>query len=169
MEEKKKKIVFSEIIDSKINGYALGISFLIISTFLLMNNTYFYWTGLTYFIGAVFGIIGIGGIGTELDKSKRFKGVGNIVIGIIFLGVWLAVFLYFKNHIIANIIGMFLLIIGVYGFVRGLIEFGYSVWLEISKSERSFPKISKAIFVFVTQICGLVLTVLNILKIFKIV
>lgn len=71
MEEKKKNIVFSEIIDSKINGYAIGISFLLISTFLLINNTYFYWTGLTYFIGAVFGVIGVAGIGTEIDKSKK--------------------------------------------------------------------------------------------------
>ena len=169
MEEKKKNIVFSEIIDSKINGYAIGISFLLISTFLLINNTYFYWTGLTYFIGAVFGVIGVAGIGTEIDKSKKIKGVGNIVLGLLSLGIWLAIFLLLKNNPIANVFGLFFLIFGAYGFIKGLIELFYSIWLEITNSERSFPKISKAIFVFITQICGLTLTILNILKIFKIV
>ncbi len=169
MANKGKNIVFSEIIDDKINGYALGISFLVISTFLLINNTYFYWTGLTYFIGAVFGAIGVAGIGTELDKSKKIRGVGNLVIGLICLGIWLTIFLLLKNNPIANTFGMVFLIFGAYGFVRGLIEMFYSIWLEISSSERSLTKITKSIFVFVTQLCGLALTILNILKIFKLI
>lgn len=140
-----------------------------ISAFLLINNTYFHWTILTYLIGAVFGVIGVAGIGTELDKNKKIKGIGNIVIGLIFLGIWIALFLLLKNNPIANTIGMPALIIGAYGFVRGLIELFYSVWIETINSERSLPKITKAIFVFITQLCGLALTILNILKIFKIV
>ena len=95
---KEKAPVFSEIIDSKINGYAIGISFLGISTFLLINNSYFHWTILTYFVGAVFGIIGVAGIGTELDKSKKIKGIGNLVIGLLCLGVWIAAFILLKNN-----------------------------------------------------------------------
>ena len=168
MAKEEKQIVFSDIIDNKINGYALGISFLSISTFLLINNTYFHWSGLTYFIGAVFGIIGIAGIGTEIDKSKKIKGIGNLIVGLICLGVWLAIFLLFKNNPIANTLGMILLIIGAYGFIRGLLELFYSIWLEVVNHGHSFTKVSKAIFIFVTQICGLILTILNILKIFKI-
>ena len=108
-DKKEKKPVFSEIIDGKINGYAIGISFLGISAFLLINNTYFHWTGLTYFIGAVFGLIGIAGIGTELDKSKKIKGIGNIIIGLICLGIWIAIFLLLKNNPLANTFGMVLL------------------------------------------------------------
>lgn len=167
MANKEKKIVFSEIIDSKINGYAIGISFLSISTFLLVNNTYFHWTSLTYFIGAVFGVIGVAGIGTELDKSKKFKGIGNLVVGLLFLGIWAALFILLKNNPVANAAGMPALIIGAYGFVRGLIELFYSIYLEIVSSERSFSKIIKAVFVFITQLCGLVLTILNMLKIYK--
>jgi hypothetical protein len=167
--KKEKTPVFSEIIDSKINGYAIGISFLGISTFLLINNTYFHWTILTYFIGAVFGIIGVAGIGTELDKSKKIKGIGNIVIGLLCLGIWVALYLLLKNDPVANSFGMPALIIGAYGFVRGLIELFYSVWIETIKSDRSFSKIAKAVFVLITQLCGLALTVLNILKIFKLI
>ena len=168
-DKKEKKPVFSEIIDSQINGYAIGISFLGISAFLLINNTYFHWTGLTYFIGAVFGLIGIVGIGTELDKSKKIKGIGNIIIGLICLGIWIAIFLLLKNNPLANTFGMVFLILGAYGFVRGVLELFYSIWLEVAYSERSFTKITKAIFVFITQLCGLALTILNILKVFKIV
>lgn len=168
MAKKEKQIVFSEIIDNKINGYAIGISFLMISTFLLINNTYFRWSGLTYFIGAVFGVIGIVGIGTEIDKSKKIKGIGNLVIGLFCIGIWLAIFLLLKNNPLANTFGMVFLIVGAYGFVRGLLELFYSIWLEIANSNHSFTKISKAIFIFLTQICGLTLTILNILKIFKI-
>ena len=168
-DKKEKAPVFSEIIDSKINGYAIGISFLVISTFLLINNSYFHWTILTYFIGAVFGIIGVAGIGTELDKSKKFKGIGNLVIGLLCLGIWIATVILFNNNPVANSISMPALIIGAYGFVRGLLELLYSVLIEAINSERSFSKIAKAFFVLITQLCGLTLTILNILKIFKIV
>ena len=168
-DKKEKAPVFSEIIDRRINGYAIGISFLGISTFLLINNTYFHWTILTYFIGAVFGVIDVAGIGTELDKSKKIKGIGNIVIGLLCLGIWIALFLLLKNNPVANAFGMPVLILGAYGFVRGLIELFYSVWIATIKSDRSFSKIAKAIFVLITQVCGLTLTTLNILKIFKIV
>lgn len=157
------------MIDSKINGYAIGISFLLISTFLLINNTYFYWTGLTYCVGAVFGVIGIAGIGSEIDKSKKIKGIGNLIVGFLCLMVWLAIYFLLKNNPIANTFGMVFLIIGAYGFVRGLLEMFYSIWLSVVNSDRSFTKITKAIFLFITQLCGLTLTILNILKIFKIV
>ena len=98
-DSKEKKIVFSEIIDSQINGYAVGISFLGISTFLLIKNTYFQWPILTYIIGAIFGLIGIAGIGTELDKNKKLKGIGNLVIGLLCLAVWFAIYIVFTQGI----------------------------------------------------------------------
>lgn len=168
-DSKVKVPVFSEIVDSKINGYAIGISFLGISTFLLISNSYFHWTMLTYFVGAVFGIIGVAGIGTELDKSKKIKDIGNLVIGFLFLGIWIATFILLKNNPITNAISFPALVVGAYGFVRGLLELLYSVWIETITSERSFSKIAKAIFVLITQLCGLALTILNILKIFEIV
>lgn len=169
MAKKEKQMVFSEIIDSKIDGYAVGISFLLISTFLLINNTYFYWTGLTYCVGAIFGVIGIAGIGSEIDKSKKIKGIGNLIIGLLCLGIWLTLFLLLKNNPIVNTFGMCFLIFGAYGLVRGLLEMFYSIWLSVVNSDRSFTKIIKAIFLFITQLCGLTLTILNILKIFNIV
>lgn len=168
-DSKEKVPVFSELIDSKINGYAIGISFLGISAFLLINNSYLHWTILTYFVGAIFGIIGVAGIGTELDKSKKIKGIGNLVIGFLFLGIWIAAFILLKNNPISNAISLPALVVGAYGFIRGLLELLYSVWIETITSERSFTKIVKAILVLLTQLCGLTLTILNILKIFKIV
>ena len=167
--KKEKKLVFSEIVDSKINGYAIGISFLGVSAFLLINNTYFHWPIVTYFIGAIVGVIGVAGIGTELDKNKKIKGIGNIVVGLLFLGLWASLFWVWDNNVIANALGFPTLVFGAYGFVRGVLELFYSVWIETTRSERSALKSAKAIFVLVTQLCGLVLTILNILKIFNII
>ena len=168
-QKKEKKVVFSEKIDSAINGYAVGFTFLLISAFLLINNTYFKWALLTYSIGAVFGLIGLLGIGAELDKSKRFKGVANIVLGLIFIALWLFVYLGLKNNPIANSFAIVLLIVGGYAMIKGLIELFYSVFSDIQKANNSWKTIAKAIITLLTQICGLVLSILNILKIFSVV
>lgn len=168
-QKKEKKIVFSEKIDSAINGYAIGITFILISAFLLVNSTYFQWAWLTYAIGSIFGFIGLAGIGVELDKTQKVKGIGNVVIGLFFSAIWLLLYLGFNNNIVANLFAMAAMIIGVYGLVRGLIELFYSVIIETRKSDNSWQKTLKSIFVFSTQICGLVLSILNILKIFSIV
>ena len=104
--KKRKAVVFTELIDSRINGYAIGVSFLIISLFLLFNDTYLHYKVVTYIVGALFGLFGIAGLGTGLDKSKRFKGIGNLVLGLIFLGIWLAAFLVSGREVLWNTLTM---------------------------------------------------------------
>jgi len=168
-QKKEKKILFSEKIDSSINGYAIGLTFVLISAFLLFNSTYFKWAWLTYVVGSIFGFIGLAGIGVELDKSQKVKGIGDIVIGLFFSAIWLGLYLGFDNNLVANLFSIAAMVIGLYGLVKGLIELFYSVIIETRKSDDSWQKTLKSIFVFLTQICGLVLSVLNILKIFSIV
>ena len=169
MAVKEKKIVFSEIIDSKINGFAIGVSFFIISLFLLFNDNYFGLKWITYTIGAIFGIVGVAGIGTELDKSQKVKGILNLVLGLIFLAVWLGATRFSGNNVFVNAVSIPALVLGTYALTRGLFELFYSIWLAIVASKRSFSKIVKVFFVFITQLCGLALTILNILKIVGIV
>ena len=169
MANKEKRIVFSEAVDSKINGFAVGVSFSIISLFFLFNGNYFGLKWITYAVGAVFGIVGVAGIGIELDKSQKVKGILNLVLGLIFLGVWLAAFLLTEKDVLANVLAIPALVLGTYASIRGLFELFYSIWLAVVASKRSFSKIVKVFFVFVTQLCGLALTILNILKIFGVV
>ena len=74
MAKKEKKIVFSEIIDNRINGFAIGISFALISLFLLNNASYFRNHIVTYAVGAVFGVFGVAGIGVEF-RLGRYVGL----------------------------------------------------------------------------------------------
>lgn len=168
MSEKKQSTpVFNKDTDDRINGFALGISFSLISAFLLINNTYFHMTWISYLIGAAFAAFGLFGIGNELDKSQKIKGIGTMVLGIFFLGIWLAVYIFFKNNWLANILSFVFLIFGCYSFVLGVIQFLWSVVLAVKKGNSLTGKL-KPIFVFATQVFGLILTVLNILKILKI-
>lgn len=169
MAVKEKRIVFSEVIDSKINGFAIGVSFSMISLFLLFNDNYFGLKWITYAVGAAFGIVGVAGIGTELDKSQKVKGIRNLVIGIIFSGVWLWATMFAGNNVFVNVVTIPALVFGPYALTRGLFELFYSICLAIVASKQSFGKIVKVFFVFITQLCGLALTILNILKIVGIV
>lgn len=168
MSEKKQSTpVFNKDTDDRINGFALGISFSFVSAFLLINNTYFHIPWVAYMVGAAFAAFGLIGIGSELDKSQKIKGIGFMVFGIIFLGIWIAIYLFFKNNWLANLLSFVLLVLGCYAFVLGLIQFFWSVVLAVRKGNSLTGKL-KPVFVFITQIFGLVLTILNILKIFKI-
>lgn len=165
-EKKTRPPVFNKETDDKINSFAIGISFSLISVFLLTNKTYFNLHWVTYLIGAVFGFFGLAGIGTEIDKSKKFKGIGNLVLGVIFTGVWFAIYTLTNDWLI-NIFIFLLMVIGVYAFILGLIQFVYSVFCAV-KTEETLSRKMKPIFIFITQMCGLILTILNILKIFKV-
>ena len=168
--KRKKKIVFSEKIDSAINGYAVGISFLLVSAFVLAKDEYFVYPIISYIIGAFLGIIGILGCGTEISKSAKIKGIDNFLVGAIFVGIWLVYYLNF-SIIVLNIIMLLFLIVGCYGVVRGIIEIFFSFFYStfgqsdtISKTEKF-----KNTFLLLTQIFGFALTILNILKIIGVI
>lgn len=170
IDEKKKrnKIVFSEEIDSTINGYALGVSFVGIGIFLFLNPDYFQLEVASYIVGAIIGLFGFFGVGTELSKSSEIKGVDNIAIGIIALAIWLWVYLT-TNNLWANIFVFVLFVFGCYGCALGLIQGVYSIVHNIKKKKDEQNKISVGktitqIILFLTEICGLVVAVLNVIQ-----
>lgn len=170
-EKKLKKVVFSETIDSAINGYALGISFAGVGLFLLLNPNYFSAPIVSYILGAIIGVFGVLGTGIELSKSSKVKGLGHITMGMAFLGIWL--FGYLKVHVLwLNILLFFLLVLGCYGICLGLFQGVYSVIrnLQDSKKKESADKSSVVgktvtqIVLLLTQLCGLILAVINVIK-----
>lgn len=163
--------MFSDKIDSAINGYALGISFVGIGVFLLLNPDYFAIPIVSYIIGAIIGIIGVLGTGVELSKASRVKGLGNIVVGLIFLAVWLIG--YLKAQLLPlNIVLFVCLIIGCYAVCLGLFQSLYSIIRNLQESRKE-GKSSKSKVVgnfitqavlFLTQVCGLIIAILNVMK-----
>lgn len=170
-EKKPKEIIFSETIDSAINGYAIGISFTGIGVFLLLRPDYFAIPVISYIAGAVIGVVGVLGTGVELSKHSKVKGLGNLITGMLFLGGWLLG--YTQVHAVwLNILIFLLLIFGCYSVCLGLIQSIVSIARNIraaqNEGHNSKGKVLGSaltqIVLFLTQLCGLLLAVINVLK-----
>lgn len=167
--KKEKKIIFSETIDSAINGYAVGVSFIGIGVFLLLKPDYFTYPIATYILGAIIGVIGFLGTGMELSKSFKIKGMNNFALGLILLAFWL--FMYLKiSSLWANIVFFLFFVLGTYSLCLGFIQSIYSIVSNIKSTKSSDEKLNSKgnivsqIVLFLTQLCGLAIAVLNVIK-----
>lgn len=167
-DKKPKKVLFSIEIDSAINGYAIGISFLGIGLFLLLKPTYFFLPIISYIVGAVIGAIGVLGTGVELSKSSKIKGMDNLCLGLILCGIWLVSYLWIKT-LWANIIFFVFIILGCYAVSLGFLQGAYSIiyYHKERKNENDEkgigPLLTQSVL-FLTQLCSLIIAVLNIVK-----
>lgn len=164
-DKKVSSPTFSKKIDSAITGYALGISFLGIGAFLLLQPDYFMMPIISYIVGSIIGILGFIGIGIEMSKGSSIKGVDDFAIGTMFIIPWLIG--YVKIHTLwLNIILFFFLIFGCFEIFRGLLEIGYSIFVHKEVEEKGNRR--KGIFInlilFLTQLCALALAIINIWK-----
>ena len=171
--EKEKKILFSEEIDSAINGFAIGLLFIGIGLFLFLKPDYFSAPIVTYIIGAVLGLFGVAGTGIELSKATKIKGMDSFSLGAIAFVGWLAQYIYI-GKLWSNILFFVLLIFGGYGLLSGLLQAIYSIINNAKKQSKdtenssdgkiAFGKLLSQIVLFLTQLCGLAVAVLNVLK-----
>ena len=101
------------------NGQAIGLSFLSIGLILQFLTGYFGNKQVTNVVKIVFVVIGALGMCIELGKKKSdVKGLDNLLLGILFVGLWW--FLYYKFNLwIINIAIFVLLILGAYAFFLG--------------------------------------------------
>ena len=96
--QKDKKIVFSEEIDSSINGIALGTAFVMLSIFVvyfkIFNNTI-----AEKFIAVILLELGIAGTLTEIGRIKKedIKGLDDLIVGVLLTVVSVVVILKFRN------------------------------------------------------------------------
>ena len=102
-EKKPKKIVFSEEIDSALEGYALSLIFIGIGLFLLLKPDYFAEPIVSYIVGAAVGLFGVMGMGVELSKTAKIKGIDMLSIGAALFAVWLLQYVYIHT-LWANIV-----------------------------------------------------------------
>ena len=163
--KKKDSIVFSEQIDNTINSFAVSLTFISIGIFLYFNQTYFgnemvssifQWTFITLGILMVFTSF------STINKKEKsnIKGFDSLAIGIILLIIWF--FLFRINSLTLNIISIFILIFGIYGNYRGLLEIFYSI-IDSTKNKNKKIKIID-ILIFIAKIATFALTILNILQ-----
>lgn len=101
-----------------------------------------------------------------MNKNREIKGIDNLITGIVLIVIW-AIIYYFIKHWIGNVIGFFILIIGLYGGCRGIIKIGYSI-IEISKRHKKEQEnelnVIKEIILMLSEIAGIALIVVQILQ-----
>ena len=161
-EHKDKKIVFSEEIDSSINGFALGISFVLLALFVeyfkIFNNAI-----VEIVVAIVLLVLGIAGTVTEIGRIKKddIRGLDDLMLGI-FLAV-VSIIVILKIHNVYYNIGLFvILLLGTFGMVKGLLEVLYSLKLRKRKSKNAKVEIMK-IIVALTEIIALIVAIIQLM------
>jgi len=165
-EKKQRKIIFSEEIDSRIDGLTLGFAFITVGLFLLFVPDYFGNKLAGQIVRWVFIVIGVLGLFVEFGKIKpisEIKGFDDLWAGILLLAAWTA--LYFLTHnFLCNILGFFCLVVGVYSAFRGLFRIIYSIRLNRKNNVQSKSTIVSDVLIFSTKVISLALVVLQFVK-----
>lgn len=165
----EKKIVFSEEIDSQIDGLTLGFSFIVIGLFLLFVPDYFGNELAGKIVRWIFIVIGSLGLVVEFGKLKptsNIKGFDELWVGALLLGGWAALF-FSTQHPIWHIVGFFCMIIGTYGTFRGLFRIIYSIHLNRKNETQTKGTVVSDVLIFLTKIFSLALVVLQLVNAVK--
>lgn len=165
--EKEKKVYFSPEIDSRIEGFALVFTFVVAGLILQFFPTYFGNEVVTQIAKWIFIVIGIMGLASELGKQKnQLIGLDNLAYGLLFIGGWLALFVFVK-HWIANTASFILLILGLYAISLGAQQIVHTLLLHNkNKEDGSLNKETTKgdILLFLTKLLGVVLVAFQICK-----
>lgn len=164
--KKQKKIIFSEEIDSKIDGLTLGFAFIVVGLFLLLVPNYFGKELVGQIVRWIFIVIGVLGLLVEFSKSKPIsdiKGFDDLWVGALLLAGWAALFFLVKDSL-WNIAGFFCLVFGMYGVFRGIFRIIYSIRLNQKNKAQTKENIASDVFLFLTKLVSLALVVLQLVK-----
>lgn len=163
---KQKKIIFSEEIDSKIDGLTLGFAFIIVGLFLLLVPNYFGNELVGQIVRWIFIVIGALGLLVELSKSKpisEIKGFDSLWVGVLFLAGWAALFFLVKDSL-WSVAGFFCLIFGTYGVLQGVFQIIYSIRLNQKNKVQTKGNIASDMLLFLTKLVSLALVVFQLIK-----
>lgn len=164
--QSEKKIVFSEEVDSLISGLTLGLAFVVVGVILVLIPDYFGSKTIGNIIRWLFIVVGILGLLTEFRKIKPMsgiKGFNDFLAGVFLLAVW-AVLYFWTKHVIANIIGFFFLILGVYGSMSGVFKIGYSIYLAGKNNRIKKGNVASDVLVLLTKVASIILVAIQIIK-----
>ena len=165
-ESKEKKIVFSAEVDDQITGFALVLALVVTGLILQFDSSYFGNAIITKVIQWIFIVIGALGMAVEIGKIKSsVTGIDNLLIGIIILAGWYALYRAF-NQWYTNIIAFILLFFGAYGAFLGSLQMVYSLsHREIKEKTEEAKRQEKGdIILLITKLLGVVLVVMQIIK-----
>lgn len=161
--DKEKKVIFSEEIDSSIDGFALGITFVLVAFF----EVYFKIFGnrMVEIVLAI-GLLLFGIFGTLIEIGKistdNIKGGDDLVTGLFLAAP--SVFIIFKfNKVILNIIMFIVLASGIFGAMKGVIEIIYSLKIKRRKTENKKVEVMQ-IVVAATEVVALAVAIIQLVN-----
>ncbi len=166
MAKKEKKIIFNEEVDNKIEGLALVLAFLTIGIYLLIFPSCFGNKLVAIVIRWIFISIGIIGLFVEFyeAKSSDIKGLDDFIIGVIIVVPFTVLFVS-TNILWIHIISFLILIIGIYGLYLGSIRIMYSIFQNVRNHKETKKNNPIDIGLLLTKILGLVLVILQLIKV----
>lgn len=145
------------------NGLSVIITFLTIAGFLYFDPSHLGNLILSYVLTFLFLLIGIIGLGVELNKLANGNsdklGFSDLFLGMGMGTCWIIIY-YFREGSLSNLVFLPLLLISIYGISKGLIK----ILKNLFSSESQFIfKLPLVIFQF-TAFIAAIFTILNILK-----
>ncbi|WP_368900610.1 hypothetical protein [Oceanobacillus oncorhynchi] len=148
----------------KLNGIAVALSLLIISTFLYMYPEYLGINIISNIIGTILGIIGLVGFILEIGKFDEDFSEGFKYLGVgIFLTLIIIICLIFLQYFFVRIIILFLGLLSIYSLLLGVF---YIVYIVINKTDKK--QSIKGVLAATLNVLIFVLTVLQLLEILNI-
>ena len=107
--------------ERKWDGVALAGSFILVVIFLSVNSDYLGHELISRIVAIIFGILGIGGMTSELSNiiNKKVDGIMDLVVGTIILILWGGIY-YYWDYPVVNFFLLFLLLLGFYGVLIGI-------------------------------------------------
>lgn len=136
MEDNGKKTVVSEEVDKFINSLALSITFITLGILLTVIDDFMGDATVTSVTRWVFVVLGTLGFASSFGNEKSgIKGMGDISMGLAFLFFALLVF-WLAPKPFGGVGALLILLIGVYGMLRGVIYFAYTTYHAIALASR---------------------------------
>lgn len=170
--QKEQKIVFNKQVDDYINTLAISITFITIGLLLyfkVLNFSNETISNILQWCFTIFGVLMIFvGFNSKDDNPYKIKGFDSFGIGVTFLIIWYLIKDF--NFFLIVILAILILVIGIYGTTRGVLEILYSLKLNLKNIKtKSISKIITELIIFLTKLSALALTILNILQTLKII
>ena len=103
---------------------------------------------------------------SEIHKSKSsIVGIDYLILGVLFISGWLALFYFFK-HWLVNIVSFSLLFLGLFSFFAGIQQIAYSVvWFIKQKKDGNSTDFNRDDFLlFLTKLFGALLVFAQVCK-----
>lgn len=160
--KKERKVVFSEEIDSSITGFALGISFVLLAG-LTYYFDFFHWVIADGIISIILLVVGIGGTCIEIGRlnEEKIKGKDDLLLGLFFT-IPALIFIFIYDHIILNIICFIVLLLSLFGTIKGIIEVTYSMRIQKRKSHNKKIEVLRFITI-ITEVLALAVAIFQLI------